>query len=253
MAANYRLAAINLDVDKIWRPHRWMPAWGWRPDPWTSIGFTRNIVNVTVELSSFGRPKKEKLEPHLRSLREATAPTQPSQSGSQPSQPTIHRRQRETSDVREHPEDIHRRQRGHGREAKRIVYKCVVLDLCSCFSSGVVVRLSGGWHVGTRTRLCLCVVGVLPTPHWFSVVRGVGKSASRWQSLLSICLVTVRPIGMLVLDHVVCRRYKVPSFGLTSDVFRVFVTVCHVVERVTPSFCGSACVGVLVGPRGRSG
>ncbi|MQL81133.1 hypothetical protein Taro_013592 [Colocasia esculenta] len=34
-----------------------------------------NIVNVTVELSSFGRPKKEKLEPHLRPLREATAPT----------------------------------------------------------------------------------------------------------------------------------------------------------------------------------
>ncbi|MQM23446.1 hypothetical protein Taro_056510 [Colocasia esculenta] len=82
----------------------------------------RNIVNVTVELSSFGRPKKEKLEPHLRPLREATTPTQPSQPGSQPSQPTIHRRQRETSDVREHPEDIHRRQRGLGREAKRIVY-----------------------------------------------------------------------------------------------------------------------------------
>ncbi|MQL68369.1 hypothetical protein Taro_000623 [Colocasia esculenta] len=82
----------------------------------------RNIVNVTVELSSFGRSKKEKLEPHLRPLREATAPTQPSQPGSQLSQPTIHHRQRETSDVREHPEDIHRRQRGHGREAKRIVY-----------------------------------------------------------------------------------------------------------------------------------
>ncbi|MQL94611.1 hypothetical protein Taro_027275 [Colocasia esculenta] len=29
---------------------------------------TQNIVNVTVELSSFGRPKKEKLEPHLRPL-----------------------------------------------------------------------------------------------------------------------------------------------------------------------------------------
>ncbi|MQL86893.1 hypothetical protein Taro_019423 [Colocasia esculenta] len=91
----------------------------------------RNIVNVTVELSFFGRPKKEKLEPHLRPLREATTTTwskyflghsQPSQPRSQPSQPTIHHRQRETSDVREHPEDIHRRQRGHGREAKRIVH-----------------------------------------------------------------------------------------------------------------------------------
>ncbi|MQL71270.1 hypothetical protein Taro_003587 [Colocasia esculenta] len=87
----------------------------------------RNIVNVTVDLSSFGRPKKEKLEPHLRPLREATTPTwskyflghsQPSQLGSQPSQPTIHYHQRETSDVRKHPEDIHRRQRGHGQRRK---------------------------------------------------------------------------------------------------------------------------------------
>ncbi|MQL69551.1 hypothetical protein Taro_001848 [Colocasia esculenta] len=36
---------------------------------------TQNILNVTVELSSFGRPKKEKLEPHLRPLREATTTT----------------------------------------------------------------------------------------------------------------------------------------------------------------------------------
>ncbi|MQL70844.1 hypothetical protein Taro_003158 [Colocasia esculenta] len=121
MAADYWLAAIPLDVDPSWRPPPWTHALGWRPDPWTSIG---NIVNVIVELSSFGRPKKEKLEPHLRPLREATTTTwskyflghsQPSQPGSQPSQPTIHHRQRETSDVREHPEDIHRRQRGHGR------------------------------------------------------------------------------------------------------------------------------------------
>ncbi|MQL78670.1 hypothetical protein Taro_011103 [Colocasia esculenta] len=35
----------------------------------------KNIVNVTVELSSFGRPNKEKLEPHLRPLREATTTT----------------------------------------------------------------------------------------------------------------------------------------------------------------------------------
>ncbi|MQL85142.1 hypothetical protein Taro_017667 [Colocasia esculenta] len=34
-----------------------------------------NIVNVTVEHSSFCRPKKEKLEPHLRPLREATTTT----------------------------------------------------------------------------------------------------------------------------------------------------------------------------------
>ncbi|MQL77962.1 hypothetical protein Taro_010380 [Colocasia esculenta] len=58
MAADYWLAAIPLDAD----PDR-------RPPPWT------NIVNVTVELSSFGRPKKEKLEPHLCQLREATTTT----------------------------------------------------------------------------------------------------------------------------------------------------------------------------------
>ncbi|MQM08973.1 hypothetical protein Taro_041830 [Colocasia esculenta] len=64
-----------------------------RPDRWTSISDIlstscasmserscdlercRNIVNVTVELSSFGQPKKEKLEPHLCPLREATTTT----------------------------------------------------------------------------------------------------------------------------------------------------------------------------------
>ncbi|MQM20336.1 hypothetical protein Taro_053354 [Colocasia esculenta] len=104
MAADYWLTARPLDADPDQRPHSWT-----------------NIVNVTVELPSFGRPKKEKLEPHLRPLREATTTTWSkyflghSQPGSQPSQPTIYHRQRETSDVREHPEDIHRRQRGHGR------------------------------------------------------------------------------------------------------------------------------------------
>ncbi|MQM10077.1 hypothetical protein Taro_042965 [Colocasia esculenta] len=35
----------------------------------------RNTVNVTVELSSFGRPKEEKLKPHLCPLREAATTT----------------------------------------------------------------------------------------------------------------------------------------------------------------------------------
>ncbi|MQL75063.1 hypothetical protein Taro_007431 [Colocasia esculenta] len=77
-----------------------------------------NTVNVTVELSSFGRPKEEMLKPHLRPLREAATITwskhslgysQPSQPGSQRGQPATHHRQRETSDVREPPEDIHSR------------------------------------------------------------------------------------------------------------------------------------------------
>ncbi|MQL81602.1 hypothetical protein Taro_014068 [Colocasia esculenta] len=42
---------------------------------WELAEGSANIVNVTMELSSFGRPKKEKLEPHLRPLREATTPT----------------------------------------------------------------------------------------------------------------------------------------------------------------------------------
>ncbi|MQL76065.1 hypothetical protein Taro_008449 [Colocasia esculenta] len=75
MAADYWLAASPLDVDPDRHPHPWMPACGWRPDPLPSTGFTRNIVNMTVELSSFGRPKEEKLKPHLRPLREAATTT----------------------------------------------------------------------------------------------------------------------------------------------------------------------------------
>ncbi|MQL93667.1 hypothetical protein Taro_026304 [Colocasia esculenta] len=125
MAADYWLAASPLDADQSWRPHPWTSACSWRPDPWTSM----NTVNVTVELSSFGRLKEEKLKPHLRPLREAATITwskhslgysQPIQPGSQRGQPATHHRQRETSDVREPPEDIHSR---HGdTEAKRIVH-----------------------------------------------------------------------------------------------------------------------------------
>ncbi|MQL70489.1 hypothetical protein Taro_002824, partial [Colocasia esculenta] len=84
-----------------------------------------NTVNVTVELSSFGRPKEEKLKPHLRSLREAATITwskhslgysQPSQLGSQRGQPVTHHRQRQTSDVREPPEDIHSRHGDSGAQ-----------------------------------------------------------------------------------------------------------------------------------------
>ncbi|MQL95726.1 hypothetical protein Taro_028394, partial [Colocasia esculenta] len=63
MATDYWLAAISVDVDQSWRPPPWTSACGWRPDPWTSMSFTRNTVNMTVELSSFGRPKEEKLKP----------------------------------------------------------------------------------------------------------------------------------------------------------------------------------------------
>ncbi|MQL79859.1 hypothetical protein Taro_012313 [Colocasia esculenta] len=133
MAADYWLAAIPLDVDQSWRPHQWTSACCWRPDLLTSTG---NTVNVTVELSSFGRPKEEKLKPHLRPLREAATTTwskhslghsQPSQPGSQRGQPAIHHRQRETSDVREPPEDTHSRH-GDTAAAKRIVHRHVVAN-----------------------------------------------------------------------------------------------------------------------------
>ncbi|MQM18703.1 hypothetical protein Taro_051698 [Colocasia esculenta] len=90
-----------------------------------------NIVNVTVELSSFGRPKEENLKPHLLPLREAATTTwskhslghsQPSQPGSQRGQSATHHRQRETSNVREPPEDTHSRH-GNTAAAKRIVHK----------------------------------------------------------------------------------------------------------------------------------
>ncbi|MQL76874.1 hypothetical protein Taro_009291 [Colocasia esculenta] len=95
----------------------------------------RNTVNVTVKLSSFGRPKEEKLKSHLRPLREAATTTwskhslghsQPSQPGSQRGQPTTHHRQRETSDVREPPEDTHSRH-GDTAAAKRIVHSPYLL------------------------------------------------------------------------------------------------------------------------------
>ncbi|MQM12309.1 hypothetical protein Taro_045225 [Colocasia esculenta] len=72
MAADYWLASIPMDVDPSRHPHPWTPACGWRPDPWTSIG---NDPQKTTELSSFGRPKEEKLKSHHHPQQEATAPT----------------------------------------------------------------------------------------------------------------------------------------------------------------------------------
>ncbi|MQL68786.1 hypothetical protein Taro_001036 [Colocasia esculenta] len=67
------------------------------------------------------------------------------------------------------------------------------------FGYGTLLR---GWHVGSLAKPCVRVAGVLPTLHWFSIVRGI-------------------------------------------DIFHVSVTVCHVVECVTPSFCGPAFVWFL--------
>ncbi|MQL79031.1 hypothetical protein Taro_011464 [Colocasia esculenta] len=104
----------------------------------------RNIVNVTVELSSFGRPKEEKLKPYLCPLHEAATITwskhflghsQPSQSGSQRGHPATHHRQRETSDVREPPEDTHsqhgdKRRRRNGSSTVVSTHPLLVLTQC---------------------------------------------------------------------------------------------------------------------------
>ncbi|MQL97334.1 hypothetical protein Taro_030025 [Colocasia esculenta] len=118
------------------------------------------------------------------------------------------------------------------------VVPCVlIVSFVRCFTNLLSV---GGVELSAPGKLCvgLCLVVVL-IPLWSGCFA---LSRSRWRSLLSVHLVTVRPIGLLVLDHVVCRHCEVLGFGLTSDVFHAFIAVYHVVERVTPSFCGSACV-----------
>ncbi|MQL79861.1 hypothetical protein Taro_012311 [Colocasia esculenta] len=132
MAADYWLAAIPLDVDQSWHPHQWTSACCWRPDLLTSTGFTWNTVNVTVELSSFGRPKEEKLKPHLRPLREAATTTWSKHSLGH-------------SDVREPPEDTHSRH-GDTAAAKRIVH--------SLFSGD-----HGGTSSATTVSVCIHVDG----------------------------------------------------------------------------------------------
>ncbi|MQL91653.1 hypothetical protein Taro_024268 [Colocasia esculenta] len=98
-----------------------------------------------------------------------------------------------------------------------LVVACVLvfpLDFgASVFGCGTLLC----WHIGTRAELCVRVAGVLPTLVGSLVVTGVGESGSRWRSLLSVRLVTVRPIGLLVLDH---------ESELLTDVSRVAVGNC---------------------------
>ncbi|MQL92328.1 hypothetical protein Taro_024958 [Colocasia esculenta] len=67
-----RLAATAVDVNKYIFKHRLCFKNSERS---CDLERHRNTVNVTVELSSFGRPKEEKLKPHLRPLREAATIT----------------------------------------------------------------------------------------------------------------------------------------------------------------------------------
>ncbi|MQM00457.1 hypothetical protein Taro_033192 [Colocasia esculenta] len=59
-------------------------------------------------------------------------------------------------------------------------------------------------------------------------VRGVGVSGSQGRSLLSVRLVTVRPIGLLVLDYVTMRMVWVRPSGESGYRFRMlrFLRVC---------------------------
>ncbi|MQL89208.1 hypothetical protein Taro_021791, partial [Colocasia esculenta] len=108
--------------------------------PLLSRRIAPNTVNMTVELSSFGRPKEEKLKPHLCPLREAATITWSKHSlgYSQRGQPATHHRQRETSDVREPPEDIHSRH-GDNAEAKRIVHSLFSGDHGGTSSAATVI------------------------------------------------------------------------------------------------------------------
>ncbi|MQL72866.1 hypothetical protein Taro_005212 [Colocasia esculenta] len=58
MAADYWLATIPLDADPYRRPHPWTSACGWRPDLWTSIGFTwsAQLPQDSSPLAPFSRP-----------------------------------------------------------------------------------------------------------------------------------------------------------------------------------------------------
>ncbi|MQL81528.1 hypothetical protein Taro_013983, partial [Colocasia esculenta] len=75
--ASYRLVATDVDVNMYTGGHRYILSTSCASMSERSCDLERcrNIVNVTVELSSFGQPKKEKLEPHLRPLREAITTT----------------------------------------------------------------------------------------------------------------------------------------------------------------------------------
>ncbi|MQL72251.1 hypothetical protein Taro_004577 [Colocasia esculenta] len=127
----------------------------------------------------------------------------------------------------------------------------------SVYDCGTLLR-SGSLEVDVLSLTSV----VVSVPAWLCVFFVVGMLVPALSSvLLSVRLVTVRPIGLLAHDYVVCRRCEVSSFGLTSDVFRSSVAVCPVVERVVSQCCGSACVWcpcqttrtVWVRPSGDSG
>ncbi|MQL84073.1 hypothetical protein Taro_016573 [Colocasia esculenta] len=143
---------------------------------------------------------------------------------------------------------------------------CLFVSFVRRFTSllgvgGVELSASGTLGVG----LCLVVV---PLPLWggcfacLVVVPWLGLGPFEVDVLLSasavvlvfvwLCVFWV--VNMLIPAlssvcawRVCCQPFvgspvEVSDFGLTSGVFRASVAVCHVVEHVTPSFCGSACV-----------
>ncbi|MQL89554.1 hypothetical protein Taro_022129 [Colocasia esculenta] len=74
MAADFWLAAITLDVNRVYLVYTTTP----RFQPTCTILSAMQRMNdpqKTTELFSFGRPKEEKLKSHHHPQREATAPT----------------------------------------------------------------------------------------------------------------------------------------------------------------------------------
>ncbi|MQM10975.1 hypothetical protein Taro_043874 [Colocasia esculenta] len=132
----------------------------------------------------------------------------------------------------------------------REYHRVLVLECFGFVPSGAWVHCVVPWVAPGAGDSTMCCTGCLFVRFVCRLTTSLGVGGIELSASGTLCagpclvvsvrLVMVRPFGLLVLDHVVCRRCEVSGFGLTSDVFRVSVAVCHVVEHVTPSFCGSA-------------
>ncbi|MQL67901.1 hypothetical protein Taro_000153 [Colocasia esculenta] len=90
-----------------------------------------------------------------------------------------------------------------------------------------------GDRVGCRLDDPNSEVGVLSSTSavvLVSVCLCVALVSLEADGAVSYRMVTVRPIGLPVLDHVVSRRCEVSGFGLTSDIFHASFAVYHAVE-----------------------
>ncbi|MQL88583.1 hypothetical protein Taro_021157 [Colocasia esculenta] len=117
----------------------------------------------------------------------------------------------------------------------------LVLVIAPCVVSGSPIGVPYFGLGPSEVDVLSSISAVVSVPVWLCVFLVVGMLVPALSPYARGCDANSSLI-LRLLDHMVCRRCEVSGFGLTSDVFRIFVAVCHVVERVTPSFCGSACI-----------